>query len=59
MAHKTQVNPHSEGIPGRANHKLIGRDSETGRFMPVKEARKKPKTTTVETIRRRVRMEME
>ena len=29
---------------------LIGRDSETGELMPVEEARKRPKTTTVERM---------
>lgn len=29
----------------------IGRDAETGKFIPVEEARRRPKTTTVETIR--------
>jgi len=29
----------------------IGRDAETGRFMPVKEAERKPKTSVVETIK--------
>lgn len=28
----------------------LGRDSESGRFIPVKEAEKRPKTTTVERI---------
>lgn len=27
-----------------------GRDSETGRFIPVDEARRRPKTTTVERV---------
>jgi hypothetical protein len=30
----------------------IGRDSGTGKFIPVKEAEKRPKTTQVETIKR-------
>ncbi len=30
----------------------IGRDSETGKFIPVKEAEKRPKTTQVETIKK-------
>lgn len=29
---------------------LLGRNSKTGEFMPVKKARKYPKTTTVERI---------
>lgn len=30
----------------------IGRDARTGRFIPVKEAQRRPSTTTVETIKR-------
>lgn len=33
----------------------IGRDAETGEFIPVKEAIKRPKTTIVETIKRPVK----
>jgi len=29
----------------------IGRDARTGEFIPVREARKRPSTTVVETIR--------
>lgn len=29
----------------------IGRNAETGRFVPVKEAKQKPKTHVVETIK--------
>lgn len=29
----------------------IGRDAETGRIIPVEEAKRRPKTTTVETIK--------
>jgi hypothetical protein len=29
----------------------IGRDAETGEFIPVKEAQRRPRTTTVETIK--------
>ena len=28
----------------------VGRDSETGKFIPVKEAKKRPKTTTMERL---------
>lgn len=28
----------------------IGRDAKTGEFIPVKEAKKRPDTTTVETL---------
>lgn len=31
----------------------IGRDAKTGKFIPVKEAERRPSTTVVETIRRR------
>jgi hypothetical protein len=27
-----------------------GRDAETGKFIPIREAEKRPKTTTIETI---------
>ena len=30
----------------------IGRDAKTGKFITVKEANKRPKTTVVETIKR-------
>lgn len=30
----------------------IGRDAGTGRFLPVKVAERRPKTTVVETIKR-------
>ena len=31
----------------------IGRDARTGKFIPVKEATKRPSTTVVETIKRK------
>jgi hypothetical protein len=31
----------------------IGRDAETGKFIPVKEAEKRPKTTVIETIKKK------
>lgn len=31
----------------------IGRDASDGRFIPVKEAERRPTTTTVETIKRK------
>ena len=31
----------------------IGRDASTGKFIPVKVAEKRPKTTVVETIKRK------
>ena len=30
----------------------IGRDAETGKFIPVKEAESRPKTTVIEKIKR-------
>ena len=30
----------------------IGREADSGRFIPVKEAQRRPKTTVVETIKR-------
>jgi hypothetical protein len=35
----------------KTNTRKIVRTSETGRFIPVKEANRKPKTTVVETIK--------
>lgn len=31
----------------------IGRDAGTGRFIPVEEAKKRPKTTVVETVKKK------
>jgi hypothetical protein len=31
----------------------IGRDAKTGQFIPVKEAERRPKTTVVETIKKK------
>ena len=31
--------------------KKVGRDSGTGEFIPVAEAKRRPKTTTVETVK--------
>lgn len=33
----------------------VGRDAKTGRFVPVKEARRRKSTTIVETIKRKKR----
>ncbi|MFN8138821.1 MAG: hypothetical protein U0R49_03370 [Fimbriimonadales bacterium] len=33
----------------------IGRDAKTGKFIPVKQAKKKPSTTVVETVKRKKR----
>lgn len=38
-----------------AKVKKVGRDSGTGEFIPVAEATRRPKTTTVETIKPRER----
>ena len=37
---------------GRGNGNKIGRDAKTGRFIPVKEAERRPNTTVVERIRK-------
>ena len=29
----------------------VGRDAKTGEFIPVKEAKRRPNTTTVETVK--------
>ena len=31
----------------------IGRDAKTGKFIPVKEAKRRPSTTVVETIKQK------
>ena len=31
----------------------VGRDAKTGKFIPVKEARRRPNTTVVETIKKK------
>jgi hypothetical protein len=35
-----------------ANTSKIGRDAGNGRFIPVKTARRRPRTTVVETVKR-------
>jgi hypothetical protein len=35
----------------KGNTHKIGRDAKTGLFIPVKEATRRPNTTTVETIK--------
>ena len=37
---------------GKGSKTKIGRDAGTGRFIPVEEAKRRPKTTVVETIRK-------
>ena len=39
-------------MPKKENKTKIGRDAKTGKFIPVKEAKKRPRTTVVETIKR-------
>ena len=34
-----------------ANSHKVGRDAKTGEFIPVKEAERRPSTTTVETVK--------
>ena len=48
MAGKTKPRPKDCKIK-------IGRDAETGEFIPVDKAKRRPKTAVVETIRRRPR----
>jgi len=36
----------------KSKTRKIGRDARTGEFIPVKEARRRPNTTVVETIKR-------
>lgn len=38
--------------PSGSKDSKIGRDAGSGQFIPVKEAERRPKTTTVETIKR-------
>jgi hypothetical protein len=37
----------------KSTNTKIGRDAETGKFIPVKEAVKNPKTSVVETIKKK------
>ena len=37
----------------KAKTHKIGRDAKTGEFIPVKEAKRRPQTTVVETIKNR------
>jgi len=41
----------SKGKNGAPAGVKIGRDAKTGRFVPVKEAQRRPATTVVETIK--------
>ena len=38
-------------VPQKSNVRKIGRDARTGKFIPVKEAERRPSTTIVETIK--------
>jgi hypothetical protein len=38
-------------MAGKGSTHKIGRDASTGKFIPVKDAQKDPKHTTVETIK--------
>ncbi len=40
------------GAKNGSNTRKIGRDAGTGKFIPVEEAKRHPKTTTVETIKK-------
>lgn len=37
--------------PKKGGGQKIGRDARTGRFIPVKEAERRPSTTVVETMK--------
>jgi hypothetical protein len=37
-------------MPGKSGGRRIGRDAGSGRFVPVKVAQRRPKTTVVETL---------
>lgn len=37
---------------GKMADQKIGRDAGTGKFIPIKEAEKRPKTTVIETIKK-------
>lgn len=41
-----------KGKSGSPRGTKIGRDAKNGQFIPVKEAEKRPNTTTVETIKK-------
>jgi len=40
-------------MAGKKGGTKIGRDSKSGKFIPVKEAEKRKSTTTVETIKKK------
>ncbi|ELD1798250.1 hypothetical protein KW416_04660 [Vibrio fluvialis] len=35
----------------KGNTRKVGRDAGTGQFIPVEEAKKRPKTTVIETVK--------
>ena len=37
---------------GKVKSPKIGRDAKTGEFIPVEEAKRRPSTTVVETVRK-------
>ena len=39
-------------MPKKTKTRKIGRDAETGKFIPVKEAKRRKKTAVVETIKK-------
>jgi len=40
-------------VPKKGSETKIGRDARTGKFIPVKEAGRRPSTTVVETIKKK------
>ncbi|RYF51365.1 MAG: hypothetical protein EOO38_03400 [Cytophagaceae bacterium] len=55
IIYPTRPLPERRGQPARERKVIImarkiGRDSGSGHFIPVKEAQRRPKTTTVETL---------
>lgn len=42
----------TKGNKGKGSTTKIGRDARTGEFIPVSEAKRRPSTTVVETIKR-------
>lgn len=40
-------------VPKKGSEIKIGRDARTGKFIPVKEAVRRPSTTVVETIKKK------
>ena len=40
-------------MSGKKSSYKIGRDAKTGQFIPVKQAKRRPSTTVVETIKRK------